>query len=105
MKRTGKYVAIEPFDDKRKKYFVITQGLRGVLANGALYFRRTQTTALSQVVHYPGKNPEGTHDDVIETIARAVMSLQRGFVGEVPENYYSKLDYEVPELEYERGAP
>lgn len=105
MKRTGKYVAIEPFDDKRKKYFVITQGLKGVLSNGAIYFRRSQTTAISQVVHYPGKNPEGTHDDVVETIARAVMSLQRGFIGEVPENYYNALEYDVPELEYARGAP
>lgn len=108
MKRTGRYYAIEPFDDKRKKYFVITQGLRGVLANGALYFRRSQGTAISQVIHYPGQNPEGTFDDVIETIARGVMSLERGHPGEVKEGSaegYLFSEKEIPALADWRGAP
>jgi len=105
MKKTGRYVAIEPHDDKRKKYHVIMQGLHGVLSNGAFYCRKSQTTLISQIIHWPGQNPEGTHDDVIETVARGVMSLERGFVPGGSDRYLDVKYDDLPELEYARGAP
>jgi predicted phage terminase large subunit-like protein len=96
MQRAGRYWPVEEFVDKRKKIDRIKQGLAGPLSNGAVYFRKDQTTAVSQVIHYPGKNPEGTHDDVIETIAIGIQSLSHGFVGEVDVDHYQiwdKLSY------------
>ena len=105
MKKAGRYYVIEPFTDKRKKEVRIVQGIKGALANGELYLRRNQTALLSQIMHYPGKNPTGTHDDVIETVAIAVTSLSRGFVGEVSDTYYLAREKDIPDLEDWRGAP
>jgi hypothetical protein len=106
MKHTGRFYAIEEFNDKRKKQARITQGLAGPLSNGAVYVRRTQTALISQIIHYPGKNPDGTHDDVLETVAIGVASLSRGWVGDSPEDdFYLRSEKSIPELEYRRGAP
>lgn len=106
MKRAGRYWPIEPFKDRRSKVDRINQGLKGPLSNGAVYFRRSQATLLSQVIHYPGKNPSGTHDDEIETVAIAVQSLSQGMVGEtMPDNFHEYLGPEIERIEYRRGAP
>ncbi len=68
MRRTGRFYPIEEFKDKRKKLDRIKQGLSGPASNGALYVRKSQTAFISQFIHFPGKNPDGTHDDVIETV-------------------------------------
>lgn len=105
MEKAGRYWMIEEFKDKRKKIDRIKQGLNGVLSEGQLYVRKNQTTLISQIIHYPGKNPEGTHDDVIETVAIGCQSLMKGFIGEVPEDTYKYSEDQVPALEYARGAP
>jgi hypothetical protein len=105
MKKTGRYYVIEPFVDKRKKDFRIVQGLKGPLTNGELYLRRSQTALISQIIHYPGKNPMGTHDDVIETVAIGLTSLSRGYVGEVSDDHYRAAEKHIPDLENWRGAP
>lgn len=106
MKRTGRFYPIQEFKDKRRKLDRITDGLSGPLSNGALFFRpRGQETAISQVIHFPGKNPDGTHDDVIETIAIGVMSLSKGHVGDIAVDFYKQMEEDIPELEYARGAP
>lgn len=106
MKRTGRYYPVEEFADKRKKLDRIKQGLAGPAANGALYVRRSQTTLISQFIHFPGKNPDGTHDDVLETVAIGVASLSRGWVGDAPaDDFYLRAEDNIPALEYVRGAP
>lgn len=104
MKRTGRFYPMEEFKDKRKKIDRIKDGLSGPASNGALYVRRSQSAFISQFIHYPGKNPDGTHDDVLETVAIGVSSLSKGFVGDVDDNYYMRDD-DIPKLEYSRGAP
>lgn len=105
MRRTGRYWMIEEFKDKRHKTVRINQGLKGPLSYGAVYFRKKQATLISQVIHYPGKNPDSEHDDEIETVAIGVESLSRGFVGEIGENYLQTMEDHIPKLEYARGAP
>lgn len=105
MKRSGRYWPISEFKDKRKKIDRIKQGLVGPLSNGAVFFRRTQASLISQVVHYPGKNPSGTHDDEIETVAIGCQSLSSGMVGDVPEDHYKYIGPEPSALEFRRGAP
>ena len=105
MKRTGRFYPIEEFKDKRKKIDRIKDGLAGAASNGALYVRRSQSAFISQFIHFPGKNPDGTHDDVLETVAIGVASLSRGFVGDLAEDHYMQQDKYVPQLEYARGAP
>lgn len=105
MQKAGRYWLLEEFKDKRAKIVRIKQGLTGPLAENQLYLRRSQSTAISQIIHYPGKNPEGTHDDVIETLAIGCESLSKGFVGEVESNGYEVWEKDIPALEYARGAP
>lgn len=104
MKRAQRYWMIEEFKDKRQKFKRIVDGLSGVLNEGAFYCRKEQTTFISQVQYYPGKNPSGTFDDVIESVAVATMSLQRGFVGDVAEDHYKAQEEQYEVIEY-RGAP
>lgn len=104
MQKTGRYWAIEEFKDKRAKYKRIVDGLSGVASEGHLYVRRSQSMFISQFQHYPGKNPAGQFDDVLESVAVAAGSLQRGFVGDVPDDHYKAQEELYPELEY-GGAP
>lgn len=105
MKKTGRYWPIEEFKDRRKKLDRITQGLSGPLSNGAVFFRRSQATLISQGIHFPGKNPTGTHDDELETVAIGTQALSQGMVIDMPDNHYEYLSPEPEGLEYRRGAP
>ena len=104
MKKTGRYWAIYEFKDRRQKYKRIVDGLVGVMSEGALYVRRSQTTLIGQVKHYPGKNPDGQFDDVIESVAVAAEDLQKGYVGDVAEDHYKAEEAQYETIEY-RGAP
>ena len=105
MRRTGRFYPVEEFKDRRKKIDRIKDSISGPASNGALFVRRTQTTLISQLIHFPGKNPGGTHDDVLETVAIGLASLSKGFVGDIPVDHYQLSEAHVPELEYERGCP
>jgi predicted phage terminase large subunit-like protein len=104
MQKTGRYWAIEEFKDKRQKYKRIVDGLSAVASEGHFFIRRSQTTFISQFEHYPGKNPNGQFDDVLESVAVATGSLTRGFVGDVPDDHYKNEEAEYEQLEY-LGAP
>lgn len=104
MQKTGRYWAVEEFKDKRQKYKRIVDGLSGVASEGQLYVRRSQTMLISQFTHYPGKNPNGQFDDVLEATAVACAGLQHGYVGDVPDDHYKMEETLYEELEY-RGAP
>lgn len=104
MMKAGRYWSIEEFKDKRQKYKRIVDGLSGIINEGALYVRRSQSTLIGQIQHYPGKNPQGTFDDVIESFAVAALKLQHGYVGDVPDDHYKMEEQHYEVLEY-RGAP
>jgi hypothetical protein len=105
MQAASRYWLVEDFVDKRAKPIRISQGLKGPLSNGQVYLRKKQTTLISQIIHYPGKNPDGMHEDELETIAIATENLQKGYTGEISDNYFQLSEEMIPELEYERGAP
>lgn len=105
MQSAARYWVVVPFEDKRKKTFRINDGLAGPGSEGKLFVSKSHTTVISQFIHYPGKNPNGTYDDDLEAFANAVSSLNQGYVGEVDDDHYMVLDKNIPELEYVRGAP
>jgi len=105
MRLSGRYWMVEEFVDKRKKIDRIVDSLAGPASNGALYVRRSQSALISQFIHYPGKNPSGTHDDVLETVAIGVASLSKGFAGDVADDHYKYREDQIEALEYQRGAP
>lgn len=104
MRKTGRYWVIEEFKDKRQKYKRIVDGLSGPSSEGAFYCRRTQTVFIGQFTHYPGKNPAGNFDDDLESVAVATGSLQKGFIGDVPDDHYKHQEEQYEQLEY-YGAP
>lgn len=105
MKKTGRYWLVEEFVDKRKKFNRITDGLIGVASEGALFVRRSHEAFITQFTHFPGKNPLGQHDDDLEAVAIVMQSLQKGFVGDVADDWYKSREEAIPELPYYRGAP
>ena len=105
MRTTGRYVLVEEFVDKRKKFNRIVDGLHGIASSGALAVRRRQSSFISQFSHYPGKNPDGQHDDNIESAAVVMQSLTRGFVGDVADDWYRSKEELVPGLPDFRGCP
>lgn len=106
MQKTGRYVPLMPFNDRRKKIDRIRQSLKGPLSENAIYFRREQKTLVSQVIHYPGKNPLGTYDDEIDATSVVLESLQTGEVGDIEDDeMYEKQMPEPKALVYRRGAP
>lgn len=105
MKRAARYWLVEEFVDKRHKTDRINQGVKGPASNGQLYLRKKQSSLVSQFIHYPGKNPDGMHEDELEVLAIGLTSLQKGFIGEIQDNYFAITDANIPELEYARGAP
>lgn len=104
MQKTGRYWAIEEFKDKRQKYKRIVDGLSAIASEGHFYVRRSQSMFISQFTYFPGKNPNGQFDDVLESTAVAAGSLVKGFVGDVPDDHYKNEEQEYEELEY-LGAP
>lgn len=105
MRRTGRYWMIEPFDDKRKKYNRISDGLTGIASEGALYVRRSQVPFITQFTHFGGKNPDGQHDDDLESAAVLMQSLSKGFVGDVADDWYRDTESGYEALPDYRGAP
>jgi len=105
MRARGRYWVITPIDDKRRKLDVIVDGLAGPASNGQLFVRRNQEAFISQFLHYPGKNPDGEHDDVINAGAVVVASLEKGHISELSEYEYLNQEKEIPALEYYRGSP
>jgi phage terminase large subunit-like protein len=100
MKVRGIYVPVQTYDDKQKKFHVISTALKGVLSHKKLFIRRDQTNLIHQIIHYPNVK----NDDEIEALARCVKSLE---LGAVDVGDYGSMEDEdsIPELEYVRGAP
>lgn len=80
MKTRGRYWVIEPFTDKRDKNSRIKDGISGVLSNKQLFFRKTQTSLVDQIVHFPNV----AHDDEIEAVAVCCSSLQNSNYSGIP---------------------
>ena len=100
MKLRGVYYPIHTFDDKQKKFHVISTSLKGPLSHKQIFIRREQTTLIHQIIHYPNVK----NDDEIEAFARVMMSLQ-GQMGIEGDGLLVEDEDDIPELEYSRGAP
>ena len=100
MQRVGRYWVIEEIDDKRSKLNTILDGITGVASNKQLYIKSVDHAEfLHQFIHYPNVK----HDDVIETVARGLTSLQRGMYDD-GESEDINEDH-IPDLRSYRGAP
>lgn len=103
MQKVGRYYVIEEFDDKRRKYDRIVDGISGVASNGQLYVHRLRHTEFqSQYVHYSNVK----YDDVLEAVAVALTVLQRGVIADDSTADIAMLSEDhIPDLEDYRGAP
>lgn len=102
MKEQGRYYVIETYDDKRRKYHKIVDGLHGVTSNKQLFIRRGDHDEFcSQYVAYPNV----PHDDVIEAVAVVMTSLQRGAMPGTEDYNHKDQERDIPALNYRRGAP
>ena len=105
MRKTGRYWLIEPFVDKRRKFNRITDGITGPASEGAFFVRRSHTAFITQFIHYGGKNPDGQHDDDLESAAVVLLSLSKGYVGDVADDWYGAREKLIEPLGSYRGAP
>lgn len=102
MEHHRRWWPIEVYDDKLKKYQVITDGLNGIAANGHLFVQHEHVELIEQFRDYP----DVPHDDLLETVARGAMFLQSpGFALDDNGEELDFLGEEVKALEYQRGAP
>jgi phage terminase large subunit-like protein len=103
MKTAGRYWMVEEFNDKRPKPVKIVDGITGVASNRQLYIsRKDHTEFMSQYITYPNVR----HDDVLETVAIALTSLQRGGVGDTLEDHeFKETEKSIEDLGDYRGAP
>ena len=106
MKQVGRYWMVEEFTDKRSKDVKIKDGLTGVASNRQLYVNKAQHTEfISQFVSYGANGGSRMPDDVIETVALGCTSLQRGSIAGDDLGGSIQDETDIPDLEYERGAP
>lgn len=102
MRSTGKYWVVEEYTDRRAKPDKIRDGISGVASNGKLYINRhLHGEFVSQYTPYPNVG----HDDVIESVAIALTSLQRGGVGEAEDHDIKMIETDYEDLGDYRGAP
>ncbi|MFQ5741978.1 MAG: hypothetical protein ACE5HV_00135 [Acidobacteriota bacterium] len=102
MDHQRRYYVIEEFDDRRKKFDRIVDGLSGIASNSKLFVRRGQTEFVSQFRAYP----DVAHDDLIEAVAVAAASLAGS--GYDDEDGYAEIlaaEENIPSLQYLRGSP
>lgn len=101
MQEQRHWYVIEEFDDKRRKFDKIVDGLNGPAANGRIFIRREHTEFIENFRDYPAVE----HDDLMECVGLGVTALQ-GPAFDL--NDYSDLDSQeedIPPLVYNRGAP
>jgi hypothetical protein len=105
MKSHRRFWFLHPFDDKRRKFDRIVDGLAGSASHNQIFFRKDQTNLISQFIHYPGKNPDGDYDDELEAAAVVTASLEKGYAGDPAAAAMAADETEILELEDWRGAP
>jgi len=101
MRQRRKHFLIDAVDDKRSKYDKIVDGLQGVASDGAFYIHASHIDFKSQFEDYP----DVSHDDILESVARAVDVLH---TGDALEGDYEELEEDeedIPALAGWRGAP
>lgn len=98
------YFVIEEFNDKRKKFDRIVDGISGPASNGQLWVRREHHEFISQFTEYP----DCAHDDVIESVAVGLASLNGLLAaegGSDDHEAYMEEQRSIPNLADYRGAP
>ena len=102
MQTAGRYWLIEEFTDRQQKFHRILNGVTGPASNRQLYVSRDQRTLIEQFTKYPSV----PHDDVLETVAIGLTSLQKGISPGNEETFnYKQLEAEIEDLGDYRGAP
>ena len=103
MQQAGQYWRVDAFTDKRSKYQRILDGITGPVSNRQLWISRSDHVEfMSQFISYPNVR----HDDVLETVAIGLMSLQNSFMSQEEENFnYKVIEAEITDLKDYRGAP
>ncbi len=106
MRHQRRYFVIHEYDDRRKKYDRIVDGLNGPAANGHLFVSRDHHEFISQFEAYP----DVPNDDLIEAVAVGVADLHRGIdvidTSEAEDTYKTLVKrQEERQLDYMRGAP
>lgn len=103
MMRNGGWVPIDAFvPEKRKKTYRIIDTIGDALARGLLYFHKSQTELLAQIINYPSI----PHDDRIESLAVAIACILE--VGGVYEGDYEDViegEAAYPDLPDSRSCP
>ena len=107
MEAQRRYFLIEEFDDRRKKFDRIVDGITGAAAEGKLHVLAEHSDFIQQFNEYPAV----THDDILEAVAVAMSSLM-GLSGMSSEDdldeWWSEIQAEerdIPRLQYQPGAP
>lgn len=100
MRQKGQYMRIDAYvPEKRKKSYRIIDTLGDALAQGLLYFHKSQKELISQIVNYPSVS----HDDRIEGLAVAVAAVQElagHYAGDYDDILEAEKDYpDIPEIQ------
>ena len=88
--------------ERRKKAYRIIDTLGSALAQGMLYFHRSQRDLLEQIVSYPSVQ----FDDLIEALSvaiDAVLEIGDGYLGE--DEDFLEVEKDIPELPDMRMCP
>lgn len=102
MQTAGRFWMVEEFTDKRSKYNKILDGIKGVASNKQLFIdRKTHSEFVTQYVGYPNI----PHDDVLESVAIGLMSLQKPVMQGDASRDIKMNEADIEDLGDYRGAP
>jgi predicted phage terminase large subunit-like protein len=103
MRSKGQYMRIDAYiPERRKKSYRIIDTLGDALANGLLYFHKSQQPLIQQILNYPSV----THDDRIEGLAVAVAAvLDLGGIYEGDFEDIIEAERDIPDLPDVRLCP
>lgn len=103
MRQKGQFMQIDAYvPEKRKKSYRIIDVLGSALADGLLYFHKSQQGLIQQILNYPSVS----HDDRIEGLAVAVAAVMK--LGNVYGPSYDDIieqDNNYPDLEVVSSCP
>ena len=103
MQHQRRYFVIKEYQDRRKKYDRIVDGLSGPTSNERFFVKEEHTEFLSQFSAYPAVS----HDDLIEAVAIGVSELSGMNYEDADEQWDDIIENErgIPDLIYQGVAP
>lgn len=105
MEQQAKWFVVEEFDDRRKKFQKIVDGLNGIASAGHFWCKKDHSDLIQQFCSYPHVD----HDDVLECAALGAQELLNpehayDSVGEPLQSYMEEERF-IPDLKDAWGAP